>query len=655
MSTKKSETAYAKYQQSFEDKQAMPILASWYTNIEPGVSSRPPYSRETYETFRPNETIPKNNSQENQHRIMMACNMAYEKVGIIRSVIDLMVDFICDDIRIEHPDAEPNAFWQAWAKKINLRDRAEQFTGWTLRTGNVVVRRQTVKLQHTTIQRFKDKSDTAHIPLRYVMYDPSTVDLLGGQLAALSSNKQYALKIPSQFIATLEKSLIPEEKAFYEGLPSELKSAGVQKGMSGFGYVKLPPDETYVAHYKKNDTDMWATSFIYAILSDVQYNEKVKQAKISALDGMINVIRLWQLGDHKEDRIPTPPQFARLASILQGNTGGGAMDIIWGSDIKLDEFYPPIDKLTGLEPDPKQCLIGIGIPGSLLGIEDSKGSQNPFLGLRNFVKKISATRQILCDWLNTEIDLINAEMGFRKRPHICFNNADLTDDTAYYTLLKDLVDRNIISDQTVLERVKEVPEMERVRLKEEADLRKEGELTPKASPFFNPQVKDQQKHELKKIDLQNAANLAKQKAVGAKPAGRPGGAKDSSKRKRGATKIRGRSSKAMVIQASKLYDQTEKIITALVMAEYGLKDSRQLTTEQKNMLENSIIATFPYIDPDVTEVTQDMISEAFETKDGPFDEFYMAYHIETDGIKLTHEEKRMIKILAYSEAWLGYV
>src|SRR5690606_40123598 len=61
------------------------------TNIERAylyddrVYVKPPYGRDSYERFRPMDKLPTSNSE-----IMRACRAAYEKVGIIRSVIDLI-------------------------------------------------------------------------------------------------------------------------------------------------------------------------------------------------------------------------------------------------------------------------------------------------------------------------------------------------------------------------------------------------------------------------------------------------------------------------------------------------------------------------------------------------------------------------------------
>ena len=75
---------------------------SHYRNFidhEPNRSVRPGFTSQDYHAFRPDEAVP-----NQQRRIIKMCMDAYDKVGIIRNIIDLMGDFGSQGIQIVHKD-----------------------------------------------------------------------------------------------------------------------------------------------------------------------------------------------------------------------------------------------------------------------------------------------------------------------------------------------------------------------------------------------------------------------------------------------------------------------------------------------------------------------------------------------------------------------
>mgnify|MGYP001191038574 CR=1 FL=1 len=59
-----------------------------FIDIEPNRSVRPGFNPSDYHAFRPDEAVP-----QQQRRVIKMCMDAYDKVGIIRNIIDLMGDF----------------------------------------------------------------------------------------------------------------------------------------------------------------------------------------------------------------------------------------------------------------------------------------------------------------------------------------------------------------------------------------------------------------------------------------------------------------------------------------------------------------------------------------------------------------------------------
>jgi len=105
-----------------------------YIDIEPNRSVRTSFLRQDYDLFRPGESV-----SSYQKRIIKQSMQAYDKVGIIRNVIDLMSDFASQGLTLVHPNKTIEKFYRKWFNQVNGVDRSERFLNYLYRTGNVVV------------------------------------------------------------------------------------------------------------------------------------------------------------------------------------------------------------------------------------------------------------------------------------------------------------------------------------------------------------------------------------------------------------------------------------------------------------------------------------------------------------------------------------
>jgi hypothetical protein len=642
--------------------------AGFYTNIDPGISVRPPMDRNTYEYFRPNESIPDGNTQEDDRRIMSLCKAAYQRVGVIKSVVDMMSEFAAEGIEILHPDEEPNTFYKAWSKRINIEDRAERFLNWLYKSGNVAVRRNYGTIPTADLRKLSKELndipsnyDGGRIPLEYLFYDPSTLELIGGRVGALSNRKIYAIRINPSLLDGIRSPRNDLERQVYNAIPQEVKNALEGKNLlNSMMLVPLPEDKVFIGHYKKDDSDVWAKSFIYSILDDIFYNDKLKLAKTSALDGWYNVIRLWKLGDHVHNIQAAPDAGLKLESILQANTGGGASDIIWSSDISLEEFYPPIEKLVNFEENMHAILLGLGVPEGLVGgkAQGSAGMTSNYLGLKNLIKRLEAGRREVIRWLDGEIDIIQKELKFKKRPVIRFSNNDLHDERTYYNLLVQLLDRNVISDQTVLERIDEIPEIEISRIQKETALRDTDQIPDKAGPYHRPDLELQQKHELKKIRLQqelinentdNSNNLMK-KVPKREKLGRPSNSPDKVTRKRSPNKVKSPRG-AVLIEASRIYNIIDSFLRKNALHVYSVDNIRKLSAAQEIEIDQLRLIYLGMIDPFTLNDENDILSLSEDYINSEFEEYYKTLLSEASSESLNANDKYILRINAYADFW----
>tara|TARA_B100000401_G_scaffold141017_1_gene93656 strand:+ start:174 stop:1124 length:951 start_codon:yes stop_codon:yes gene_type:complete len=150
---------------------------------------------------------------------------------------------------------------------------------------------------------------------------------------------------------------------------------------------------------------------------------------------------------------------------------------------------------------------GLGVPPTLTGMAGNGGGfTNNFISLKTLVERLQYGRSLLTQFWQHEIELVRKAMGFRYPAEIHYDQMSLADDAAEKNLLIQLADRDIISHETVLERFKELPNVEKIRLKREYKDRGADNTPDKASPFHNPN----QKQEMEKMEKQSELNEKKE-------------------------------------------------------------------------------------------------------------------------------------------------
>ncbi len=253
------------------------------------------------------------------------CMDAYNKVGIIKNIIDLMGDFASQGITLVHPNKKIERFYKKWFQKVGGRERSERFLNILYRCGNVIVKRRTAKVSKKAQQDLSKAADMSIDPMKIIkreipwVYDflnPMSVEVIGQELALFAGEPKLALKV-SDMIRKMSKKSEVQYNKIVKDLPKDIQQALT----SGQKYIELDMEKTSIYYYKKDDWSLWAYPMIYAILDDIVMLEKMKLADMSALDGAISNIRLWKLGDLDHKILPTKAGINKLRNILASNFG----------------------------------------------------------------------------------------------------------------------------------------------------------------------------------------------------------------------------------------------------------------------------------------------------------------------------------------------
>lgn len=503
-----------------------PAWTNDFRNIDTNVNARTGFTREDYDYYRPNESIP-----TKFEGIIKACDMAYQRVGIIRNVIDLMGDFACQGITIVHPNPSIQEFYRGWFEMVNGRDRSERFLNTLYRLGNVVVSRELGRVRKPDLDKIKKgktkgaKQDFVdlspdrpiyknEIPLSYAFMDVCNIEVIGSNLAAfVGETPQLGLRISSKLVNTILSPKTPEEKELVAKLPADVVNS---IKTSKRKVVPLDPNLVSAYYYKKDDWKDWANPMLYSILDNLVTLEKMRLTDLAALDGCMTSIRLWKLGNAKLGIAPNKAAAIRLSNMLTNNPGGGTVDVIWSDDIELQESKTNLHLFLGetkYAPVWQAIFQGLGIPATLAGAPNASGTTNNFISMKTLVERLEYGRAVLKSFWQKELDHVREACGFRFAAQIHFEKMSLSDEAAEKALLLQLIDRNIISDEVALQIMGFLPQLERVRVKKELKERKDGRRAPKASQWHDPEPEN----DLKKIALQGGTVTPSQVGLELKP------------------------------------------------------------------------------------------------------------------------------------------
>jgi len=349
------------------------------------------------------------------------------------------------------------------------------------------------------------------------------------------------------------------------------------------GVKDIPLDENRLSmyYYKKDDWRQWANPMIYAILDDIIMLEKMRLADMSALDGAISNIRLWTIGSLEHKILPNKSAINKLRDILASNVGGGTMELVWGPELSFQESSTDVHKFLGSEKYSSvlnSIYAGLGVPPTLTGMAGNGGGfTNNFISLKTLVERLQYGRDLLKKFWEKELELVRQAMGFRYKAHIQFDQMSLSDEATEKNLLIQLADRDIISHETLLERFKEIPQIEKIRMKRE--LKRRDAIGPqKAGPFHPPPVP-----ELKE---------------GSEKDGRPLFKQDDGPRKQRVESPKSKPGVAeMMVWAESAFDVISSSVNDAFLSSSGKKNLRQLTKAEINTLEHLKLDIFTNLKP----------------------------------------------------------
>lgn len=601
-------------------------------------SVRPEFNRDDYDSFRKETAVPKK-----KIKAISLSNKAYKYNGIIRNIVDLMSDFACQGIRLVHKNKSAESFYQNWFEKIKGKERSERFLNNLYRLGNVFVYRSYTNITPRMIDYIKSvasditipkeitEKDT--IPFGYSFFNPLAIEIdNNGKFTINISNGGKIFHGPGVFDVGRQNHV---PKHVFDKLPSDMR----KQISENKAQIVLDDNRLSVFYYKKDDWEDWADPMIAPIIDDIFMLERMRLADFAALDGAISNIRLWRVGSLEHKILPNKAVIDRLRQILAANQGGGMMELVWGPELDFKESSTDVHKFLGsakYEAPLNAIYAGLGIPPSLTGQASSgrSGFTNNAISLKTLIERLEYGRTLLLEFWNKEIELVRKAMGFRYPAKVIFDRMSISDENAEKALFIQLADRNIISNETVVERFSCDPEIEKARLEEEQVERESGIIPEKASPFHNANFDK----EMSKLDkqLKHSEKLAKEKSKEQKASpnenGRPAGVKDTAPRDQRTPKPRTSASVANIVK--RVYDSWDFIsdyINDSFLHHINKNNLRQLSKSEIKTLEHIKIDVLANLSLERDPTVNDIISILSAAKRAPID---FVSSLENNNIKL---------------------
>lgn len=612
------------------------------------------------------------------HYKMGVCVSAYKGFGLAKNVIDLMANFAAEGLKIKHPVKTIERFLNKWAFHIDLNGRVKDMLRYYYKYGNVFVYRTLGEIAQTAYLKMRrsrakvnrglpgfkpilaGESDTLDdpnesdriedaqdenkkpvdkrkIPWRYTLLNPFQMELRGTKFFG---KQRWVFVLDSNTVNDINNSRLKTTRPYVDflddsemNLPGEFKKSS--EGISSSApvdehndprVVELDQSKLYTMHYMKDDHEDWAEPLLWPVMSDIGYKNKLRQMDISVCDSVINAVTIYKLGSLKDGFIPPEEHFSKFAEFLRTPTA--AMNMVWNDAVSIESSYPPVEKILGMakyESVDRDILRGIGIPDTLIGGAVKSSFSTGFLGVRTLLERLEEGRNTIIRWLTKELELLVETLGIRNLPTIRFGKMSLRDEKAEKQLIIQLLDRNIVSIEAVLEAFGEDFTIELERLRDEEKIREESGLFQKHSPYVDPindlDTEEQMKREsdLKMQEqrlthkLKEKENKDKEKRNDRAPNGRPSGTDGIPQDNKRETKPQGMASvtqwlldyEAAKTNIAKHINSVEKVVSSEVLKVLGKTTKRALTKGQARAIEDItfIIALQTSPDEEVTSQT----------------------------------------------------
>jgi len=442
------------------------------------------------------------------------------KDSLARRIIELMAQFSATPVQLKGPQKH-KAFFQQWLKVIGMTSILKKIFKEFYRSSNVHIIKcnlplkgkvkQNEKLSLDLLKGFKmdgrlGNNDISEykknlaskikegefldeaarklnwtnkmVPWRYTVLNPLQIEKYGDSTFDLEeiywtpshSLRNLILKINN------EKETARKLQPIINSLPVML----YQQLKDGKARVELYSHYHSSIYRMKDDSEPYAEPLMTPIFDHLFRKNQMREADIRVIKSVINKILLITVGS---DKFPAKlEQLQAISTIFQEPSN--VLELIWNHAIDIKwidvntEFLDPA-KYKSVDRDIKE---GFGVTEILLGTTDENRG-NPFVSLRGLVENMADGQEEVSKWLQQEFEEIGAALQLDNVPEPHLTTINLEDKVSLFKIYQGMVDRGVLSNQTVCELMGDDWRRNIEQIKKESKLREEGTLPMIGSPY----------------------------------------------------------------------------------------------------------------------------------------------------------------------------
>jgi hypothetical protein len=403
---------------------------------------------------------------------VVLCQKAYYNFSTFRNIIDLMTEFSTGEIHFTGGTKKTRLFFDAFFKKIALRQFQDRWFREYYRSGNVFVYRFEAKLRKEDVRRITqifgggDENYTdlvltnppksskklvgppnvkkLVVPARYLILNPADIQMEG---SASFAKGKYSKAITDYELERLRKPYTEEDEEILRNLDADTRKK-IKDGRVSSLLLPLDPDRMIVIFYKKQDYEPFAVPMGFPVLDDINLKAEMKKMDAAILRTMQQAILLVTMGAEPDKGGINQKNLVAMQRLFENESVGRVL--ISDYTTKAEFVVPKIADL--LDPRKYEVVekdINVGLNNILFSGEtfSNQASKTDV-----FIARLNHGRQsFIEEFLMPEIKRIAKALGFRSYPTPNFNKILLKDAFQAGRLWNQLAQFGLLTPEEVVQ------------------------------------------------------------------------------------------------------------------------------------------------------------------------------------------------------------
>ena len=408
------------------------------------------------------------------------CRKLYIWEGVVGTVIDLFVDTVFSKFKIEGLKKSDKAYklLEYFCNNVN-KGNNNVVTGIDALNKNIALEYYICgnvflysKWGQILVDTLKSKY---RLPISQVILDPKIIEMpeemvqFGNKLVKISYNRLFGKKL------NLTRK---DREKILESIPTKVRNK-----LGSNQDIILDPYFTYHVKRKGSMYSAWGIPYLTRSFLAVSSKRKLRALDDSTIDGMINSVTIYKIGDPKIPETWSPSRLNAFASLLQKPSP--TMTLVWSFDVEHIHISPSGDVLKYGErykDANTDILYALGVPLALLTGEGDRAG-DVWAAIMFLVERLEEYRSEFKACTEDTLNKILEENDFTdKKVKIRFIKPRINKDDVRNIVLA-LYDRGLLSKETTLEEANYMLDSEAERRKTEKEEELDDIMMRPATPF----------------------------------------------------------------------------------------------------------------------------------------------------------------------------